>query len=235
MVAQSPDAAHEEQPFSAILDFAIVEGDDFSVDIQPRPGTRIAQLETPTTRALRDLVGATFDMKRVTELCRQYVSSMENDAAQIVQDALWMTAVVLYARCFNGGVRQSLDTAVLDLIPEKSREMHEHFIDLRDKFVAHSVNAYEQTLSYAVVSTDTNDVLSTGTKHLWANPMSRQSAETLEGLVWAFYNSGIQERALLGAVVGDEARALDKAALARLPELTIETPDMAKGKRRRTL
>lgn len=35
-----------------------------------------------------------------------------------------MTAVVLYARCFNGGVRQSLDIAVLDLIPEKPREMN---------------------------------------------------------------------------------------------------------------
>lgn len=235
IVALAPDEANEELPFSAVLDFAIVEGNDFSVDIRPRSGTRVVRLKTPTTRALRDLVGATFDMRRVAELCSQYVAAVENGAAQVVQDALWMTAIVLYARCFNGGIRQRLDTAVLDSLSEGSREMHDNFLDLRDEFVAHSVNACEQTLAYAVVGTDTNLVVNTGTKHLWANPINKQDAEALKGLAWAFYNKGMQDRALLGAMVDDEARDLDKAALARLPDLTIEVPNVAKGKGRRKL
>lgn len=223
----------EEQTFRAVLDFAVSEGDDFEVVITPKPGTRVVRLNTPTTGKQRDLVGAMFDMERVAQLCREYVTAIESDAPQVVQDALWMTAIVLYARCFNGGVRQALDPAVLDSIPGESHKVHEHFLDLRNKFVAHSVNSYEQTLPYAVVSKETSEVLSTGTTHLWANPMNKQGAETLERLAWAFYNAGTETRALLGILVGVEVAALDGDALARLPDLAVETPDVAKGGRSR--
>jgi len=232
MVNPSPIDPTGVQEFHAVLDFATTDG-DFSVNIRPRPGTRVVRLDTPTTRKLRDLVGATFDMKRVSELCREYIAAIDNDSPRTVQDALWMTAIVLYARCFNGGVRQSLNTDLLDSILGQSREVHHHFIDLRDKFVAHSVNAYEQTLPYAVISTETSEVLSTGTTHLWANPMNKLGAETLERLAWAFYNEGMRGQALLGIVAEDEARTLDGAALACLPDLKIETPDVAQGNRRR--
>ena len=233
MVTAPNEASNAELTFNAVLDFATAEGDDFSVHIRPRPGTRVVRLDTPTARKLRDLVGATFDMKRVAELCKEYVSAIDSGAGQIVQDALWMAAIVLYARCFNGGVRQPLNAAVLDSIPGQSQEVHAHFLDLRDKFVGHSVSAYEQTLAYGVVSKETGVVTSTGTTHLWAKPMNRQGAETLERMAWAFYNDGMQSRALLGILISAEVDSLTPSEVERLPDLAIETPDVAKGSRRR--
>jgi hypothetical protein len=233
MTVQPPAESNGEQTFEAVLDFAVAEGEDFEVIITPKAGTRVVRMDTATTRALRDLVGATFDMKRVAELCKEYVAAIENDSPQVVQDALWMTAVVLYARCFNGGVRQPLKTTVLDSVPGQAREAHGHFIDLRDKFVAHSVSVYEQTLPYVVVGLEKGDVLSTGTTHLWANPMNEQGAKTLEGLAWAFYNWGMEQRAVVGMLVRMEAEALDSASLARLPDLAVDTPSVEKGHRRR--
>jgi hypothetical protein len=233
MATPSPDDTDGESTFHAVLDFAVAEGDDFEVAITPKPGTRVVSMDTPTTRALRDLTGAMFDMKRVAELCREYVSAIESDSPQVVQDALWMTAVVLYARCFNKGVRRPLDRSILDSIPGQAREAHEHFIDLRDKFIAHSVNVYEQTLLYAVVSTETSEVLSTGTTHFWANPMNKKGAENLEGLAWAFYNAGMRDRALLEIMARAEADKLDIASIERLPDLAVETPNVERGHRRR--
>lgn len=233
MVAPPPDAAEGEQTFEAVLDFAVNEGEDFEVVITPKAGTRVVRMDTKTTRALRDLVGATFDMKRVAELCKEYVAAIKNESPQVVQDALWMTAVVLYARCFNGGVRQPLKTSVLDSIPGQAREAHDHFIDLRDKFIAHSVSVYEQTLPYVVVGLENSDVLSTGTTHLWANPMNEQGAKTLEGLAWAFYNWGMEQRAIVGMLARMEAEALDGPSLARLPDLAVDTPNVKKGHERR--
>lgn len=216
------------------VDFATAEGETFDVAIRPHPGTRVARLTTPNTEKQRHLEGAMFDMKRVADLCREYVAATEADASRPVQDALWMSAVVLYARCFNGGVRQRVDTSILDSVPGDAQKAHEHFIDLRDKFVAHSVNAYEQTLAYAVVSSDTGDVLSTGTLHLWANPMNQLGAQTLETLAWAFYNSGRAELDQLGVQVRHEADALGSAAIAALPDLVVETPHVASANRRRS-
>lgn len=223
----------EERTFEAAFDFAVAEGEGFEVVFTPKPGTRLVRLDTPTTRALRDLVGATFDMKRVAELCREYVAVIETDCPQVVQDALWMTAVVLYARCFNKGVRQPLKASLLDELPGKAREAHEHFMDLRDKFIAHSVSVYEQTLPYAVVGLETGESLGTGTAHFWANPMDRTGAETLERLASAFYQWGMTERAVLGMLARMEAEALDADSLARLPDLVVDTPSVEKGRRRR--
>jgi len=229
----SSDMPNEERVLHDVLDFVATEGEDYSLHIQPLPGTRVVRSESPSTRALRDLVGATFDMKRVTELCKEYLSALQNNASQNVQDALWMTAVVLYARCFKSGVRTELKMAALDSIPGNSHDAHNHFINLRDKFVAHSVNAYEQTLHYAVIRTDTSEVVSTGTAHLWANPLDKLGAETLERLAWAFYNDGMRRRTLLESVVDDEIRSLGRAEVEQLPDLTIETPGVAKANMRR--
>lgn len=223
----------DEETFRAVLDFAVSEGEDFDVTITPRPGTRVVKLDSLSANKLRDLAGAVFDMKRVVALCKEYVLATENCSSQVVRDALWMTAIVLYARCFNGGVRRPLDTAVLDSIPGESRELHQHFLHLRDKFIAHSVNSYEQTLVYAVIDSATGEVTSTGTTHLWANPMNTDGAKSLERLAMAFYNAGMRQRQLLEIIIGSEIDGLDRAALDSLPDLAVDPPSARKSGARR--
>ena len=215
------------------VDFAVAEGDGFEVVIRPHAGTRVVRLSSPAAKQLEDLAGATFDMGRVIELCRQYISTMDSASSRTTQDALWITALVLYARCFNKGVRGSLDTAVLDTIPGQAREVHDHFMDLRDKFIAHSVNVYEQTLAYAVMELGSNELNSSGTTHLWANPMNRSGAETLVRLAQAFYDDAVERQIALTATLREEVIALDSTAVAALPDLAAVTPTVAKGHRSR--
>ncbi|MEJ3403931.1 hypothetical protein WDJ51_04240 [Rathayibacter sp. YIM 133350] len=215
------------------VDFATADGSDFEVRITPPPGKRFANLTTPTTTEFRDVTGALFDMKRVIELCEEYLSAMENNAARAVQDALWMSAIILYARCFNVGVRQRLDTTALDAVPGRPREVHQHFLDLRDKFLAHSVNIYEQTPVLAIIDLVNNDVERIGTIHAWANPMNEIGARHLLQLAQAFVVAGERQRSILDQQVGREALALTSDEVGRLPDLQMMTPTVARASRRR--
>lgn len=59
-------------------------------------------------------------------------------------EALSTAACVAYARCFLSGVRQSLDAEELNATDPALRATHEFVLALRNKHVAHSVNAFER-------------------------------------------------------------------------------------------
>lgn len=230
------DAGNSERAESAphpSIDFALSEGDGFDVTITPRPGTRVVELRSDTTRRQRDISGVLFDLSRVLQLCKEYILGTTNGAAQIAQDALWMTAVVLYARCFNKGVRQALDVEMLGDHSSDARRVHQHIVDLRDKFIGHSVNSYEQTVAYGVIDLASGEIESHGTTHFWANPMDAALAEKLERLAHMFYDIAERDRSLLGIVVGVELAELDLESIAKLPDLEIERPSVEHAKRRR--
>lgn len=113
------------------------------------------------------------------------------------------------------------------------REVHDHFIGLRTKFGVHSVNAYEQTLPYAVLHLSDGELEHTGTAHLLAEPLNRERAQKLERLARAFSHKAMQEKTRLGAALYDETKAMCRDALERLPELTVETPNVESGHRHR--
>jgi hypothetical protein len=58
-------------------------------------------------------------------------------------DALSSAALVRYARAFADGVRTRYPTELLESLDREQLEDHRTFLNLRDKFVAHSVNAFE--------------------------------------------------------------------------------------------
>lgn len=217
------------------IDFATADGTDFDLTIRPRPGKRVVKLTTTTTAALRDITGALFDMNRVVELCQEFLSDEESEAHELspASQALWMTALVLYARCFNGGVRRPLDTSALDAIPGQSREAHQHFINLRDKFIGHSVNAYEQTPVFAVVDEKTSEVLRVGTIHALAIPMNKLGVETLKRLAHGFVETGELQRASLEMIVESEAKSLGREEVGRLLDLHLTPPSVARAGRQR--
>lgn len=230
----SAETSENEERQRDAIDFSLIESDDFNVVIRPRPGTRVVKIRTETTPKHRDVAGALFDMRRVAQLCKEYVVATTNGTSQLTQDALWMSAVVLYARCFNRGVRRPFDPGVLGEPASDMRRVHQHILDLRDKFIGHSVNSYEQTVAYGVVDLVSDELTSHGTTHFWANPMDVDLADKLERLAWTFYNVGERVRALLGIVVRAELAELDRAAIAKLPDLTIETPSVERAQRRRS-
>ncbi|MSO71548.1 MAG: hypothetical protein EXQ88_06010 [Alphaproteobacteria bacterium] len=62
---------------------------------------------------------------------------------EVEPTALIIAALITYGRCFGTGVRERLNDD--DVGPEESehRTFHDHFLALRDRHIAHSVNDYE--------------------------------------------------------------------------------------------
>ncbi|WP_395639047.1 hypothetical protein [Pseudolysinimonas sp.] len=220
-------------PRSDLLGFTFEQGDNFELIVKPKPGERVVRVDTDHSRELRDLVGICFDLRRVAEICDRYIQAMDADEAELIQDSLWMTAVMLYARCFNDGVRSRLSTDLLDTMEGQAREAHDHFIDLRNKFIAHSVNAYEQTLAHAVIDAKTGELKHSGTAHLWANAMNRDGALTLKRLAREFLGVASYQQWMTNLAVGAEIDELGPEGLLGLRDLATEVPNVERGKRRR--
>lgn len=108
------------------VDLTTADGTDLDLTIRPRPGNRVVKLTTATTAPLLDTAGALFDMNHVVELCQAFLSDKSSEAPELspASQALWMTVLVLYARCLNGGVRRPLDTSTLDAKPGQSPDAH---------------------------------------------------------------------------------------------------------------
>lgn len=96
---------------------------------------------------LADLTGISADLHATASICQTYLSFEEKEASSDLwhKMSLSMAAVVMYMRTATSGVRQGVTAAQLDDLPQDLRQVHHHVKDLRDKWVAHSVNALEET------------------------------------------------------------------------------------------
>ena len=56
--------------------------------------------------------------------------------------ACWIAAVIKYARCFNDGRRTQLDSSIYSAF-QGAKEAHNHFMALRNKYIAHPDNLFE--------------------------------------------------------------------------------------------
>jgi len=109
----------------------------------------IHELRTPAARRLADITGCLADLATAeaaaTELLKLWPATATEGPDGIVPRSLWIAAVTSYARCFTGGVRSRVRRELVEPLAEGALETHDYFYGLRDKHVAHSVNAFEQT------------------------------------------------------------------------------------------
>lgn len=101
----------------------------------------------PEAQRLADLTGVDFDLRSVVEYCDLFLSkpfpAASREESQVMA-ALCIAAVVSYGRTIATGVRSGITMEQLEKLPEHLLEAHKYFKDFRDKFVAHSVNAFEE-------------------------------------------------------------------------------------------
>jgi len=116
------------------------------------PEYPIKELESKKSQEMSDWVSIQQDLilviESISELLKQFPNRTEKMGtnSNITQQSLWVSALIYYARCFSGGVRTSLDSKVLyDGLSGDPMGVHEYYINLRNKQVAHSVNAFEKT------------------------------------------------------------------------------------------
>src|SRR5438552_4162744 len=91
--------------------------------------------------------GVRFDLDSAAGIAEYLlrVSSGEFPGAEIM-DGLSTALVVRYSRAFVGGVRRSPHVAsAVATLSNEQRAVHDQVLTMRDKHIAHSVNAQEET------------------------------------------------------------------------------------------
>jgi hypothetical protein len=104
-----------------------------------------ASLDLPEAKRLADLTGIKHDLESAKELANRFANQLENEKwDSTLLDALSIAMLVRYSRAFVTGVRGRLMIENILLSAEQIAK-HERLRAWRDKHVAHSVNAFEES------------------------------------------------------------------------------------------
>lgn len=108
----------------------------------------------------------------------------EDKRPESTHQALWIAAVTLYGRAFSNGMRHVVRPTTDGYSPEQLAA-HNYVLAIRNKFVAHSVNGFEQANVFAIVSGDTAETLTisgVGSQHTSLASLRRDRTELLASL-----------------------------------------------------
>jgi hypothetical protein len=112
-------------------------------------------LDIPEGRRLADLFGISVDLEAVRDYCGRIIAHFDEGIPDFqLTEALWIAALVRYARCFttNRAVRSPLGKKDIRTLPAHLAQLHSFAIDLRNKHIAHSENPLEQNRVGVVVA-----------------------------------------------------------------------------------
>lgn len=105
--------------------------------------------EHDRSTALAHLHSIHFDLSSVIQLCEfldaQCKKSEHYYAGAELTDAFSTAILVRYVRAFSSGVRRSLGKDALKTLSSEQRANHDRLKAFRDRHIAHSVNAFEDT------------------------------------------------------------------------------------------
>ena len=108
----------------------------------------LIEFNTPRTQRLSDLAGVQEDLNATKILCDRFLAESSNNTPDgiLLKESLCSAALVRYGRSFASGVRKWDQQNVIDNLSDFHKMDHEMFIDLRNKWIAHSVNAFEENI-----------------------------------------------------------------------------------------
>lgn len=102
-------------------------------------------LEIPEAKTLADLTGIRYDLNSARDLAKMLEAEIAAEAPNWqLADPLSTAILVRYSRAFASGVRSPLGNDALAVLSPEQREMHARLRAIRDKHLAHSVNAFEE-------------------------------------------------------------------------------------------
>lgn len=117
---------------------------------------RAVEVKMPEADVLADLYGIEYDLSTASYVCAKAVELSQLEQRDYLHvEALVSAAIVRYGRCFSTGARLGLTREDIQGLDSAALEVHDYFKALRDKFVAHSVNPYEN--SYVTASASERD------------------------------------------------------------------------------
>lgn len=151
-----------------------------------RPGERAVIVTTESTKELRDLASLARDFELAEAYLEHYLAGdIEGDEEYASPlDAMWMTAAILYARAFSNGVRHAAKPELVDASSDEGT-MHKYVLDVRNKYLAHSVNGFESVdvVAFLTASSFAKPAITgIGHVHNALSRMDRPSAEAFRRL-----------------------------------------------------
>lgn len=120
----------------------------------------VVKIEFDEVSALADLLGYRQDLISVIQMTKRLADILRQDQEEqdaLMARSLWTSALITYMRCFATGKRHGLTEAIYAHLPGEPIATHGYYKDVRDKHIAHSVNAFEETLIGVILSSQEGD------------------------------------------------------------------------------
>lgn len=114
---------------------------------------RAVEVRLPEAEVLADLYSVQYDLEIATHLSkvsREMGATRPHDSLAV--EGLVTAALIRYCRCFSTNVRLGLRRVDIESLDAETLANHDYFKDLRDKFVAHSANPFEENWVTALAS-----------------------------------------------------------------------------------
>ncbi|WP_157157588.1 hypothetical protein [Diaminobutyricimonas sp. LJ205] len=189
---------------------------------QAGPHERTVVIDTKSATELRDLASYARDLELAAGYLRHYLAgNIEGDKEYASPlDALWMTSILLYSRAFSKGVRATRGPDLNRISPDEAR-LHQYILDVRNKYLAHSVNGFEQVEAIAFLTASPHlerAITGIGHVHTSLSRMDRKSAEAFLALCERHARALERRLSAVRIKIPQELAALGDVAVYSLPE-----------------
>jgi hypothetical protein len=106
---------------------------------------KYVEVQIDEARYLADLTGIQYDLKAAMDLSMRLLKNIRFDRMDTdLHEAVSIAILIKYSRPFVTGFRKKLNIRDVRELTPREIEQHEIFIALRNKHIAHSVNAFEE-------------------------------------------------------------------------------------------
>lgn len=145
--------------------------------------------EQPEAFELARLTSIEHDLRSARDLCiyleNQFAVAPNGWPPSEITDAFSTAIVVRYSRAFVTGVRHGLGKRELFVLSQEQLDNHNRLRALRDKHMAHSVNAFENTrvqARYCLERVNDEGITSVSAAHYRVFGLSQRDIESLKEL-----------------------------------------------------
>jgi hypothetical protein len=145
------------------------------------------------TKLLADYTSIEFDLRSAGDFARLISEEWQKiPPNSSLFDPLMVATIIRYARAFAQGVRVNIYDEGASILTEEQRSKHELLMQIRNKYVAHSVNAFEESqpvARYWVEKVHEEGITSIGCIHCRVVGLNQQEVADIIDLttVWLRY------------------------------------------------
>ena len=180
----------------------------------------LIEIKTKKAENLADFATIHIDLNIAIESLNKY----QDDLEAFDKLSYLTIGVIFYARCFVSGVRMPLPLELFDNLEGEAKECHDYFINLRHKYICHSVNSFEQVKVGVMIDPKSNEIIGVG--ELTVKKLeSKKSIKVLIELAKEAKKYTKMKIEELRGIVKEACRNMDRSELLNNRVMKITTPE----------